>query len=386
MADFPCSKSGGKKVKSSGWAAFDREMRGHLRSESEDGCDPFPPISYHQSHNLNHHDIRGPSRSFSSVVHTSENSNSLQNRIKSKNLVQDSREIIPDFSAQMAGNDIVLRLKSIHPWADENLISDILAGVENDELKASILLEDMVTPTFCPGGSYPEDLSELGNIPENKATDKYSENISQNLIFPLVEPEWDEDDVYLSHRKDAIRMMRSAAKHSRAASNAYLNGNHPSAKQHSQKAREEWLAAEELNRKAAQEILLIRNSNNDLWKLDLHGLHASEAEQILQEHLSRIETHLSLENSATYKPGFRDLVQDRMVAQTLSDSSIKLTMQTVLHVITGTGNHSRGPASLPAVVRGFLNENGYRFDEIRPGIIAVWPKFRRRPGREIGKH
>uniref|UniRef100_A0A0A9E836 Smr domain-containing protein n=1 Tax=Arundo donax TaxID=35708 RepID=A0A0A9E836_ARUDO len=52
--------------------------------------------------------------------------------------------------------------------------------------------------------------------------------------------------------------------------------------------------------------------------------------------------------------------------------------QAILHVITGIGRHSKGQASLPAAVRGFLIENGYRFDELRPGVFAVRPKFRRR--------
>lgn len=50
------------------------------------------------------------------------------------------------------------------------------------------------------------------------------------------------------------------------------------------------MAAESLNKKAAKEILRIKNSKNDLWKLDLHGLHASEAIQALHEHLQQIET------------------------------------------------------------------------------------------------
>ncbi|RVX21450.1 hypothetical protein CK203_002323 [Vitis vinifera] len=45
---------------------------------------------------------------------------------------------------------------------------------------------------------------------------------------------------------------------------------------------------------------------------------------------------------------------------------------------TGRGNHSRGQAALPTAVRSFLNEHGYRFEEARPGVIAVRPKFRHR--------
>lgn len=89
-------------------------------------------------------------------------------------------------------------------------------------------------------------------------------------------------------------MNRSASQHSRAATNAFVRGDHFSAQQHSLKAQEEWLAAEQLNLKAANEILNIRNSKNDAWKLDLHGLHAAEAVLALQEHLLKIETQFPM--------------------------------------------------------------------------------------------
>lgn len=65
------------------------------------------------------------------------------------------------------------------------------------------------------------------------------------------------------------------------------------------KAQEEWHTAEELNSKAATEILSIRNSENDIWRLDLHGLHAAEAIKALQDHLNRIESQGFSNNSAT---------------------------------------------------------------------------------------
>ena len=58
------------------------------------------------------------------------------------------------------------------------------------------------------------------------------------------------------------------------------------------------MTAERLNAKAAKENLSIRNSKNDLWKLDLHGLHAVEAVQALQERLQKLES-LPLDRSAS---------------------------------------------------------------------------------------
>jgi hypothetical protein len=82
---------------------------------------------------------------------------------------------------------------------------------------------------------------------------------------------------------------RSASRHSKAAASAFLRGDRHSAQQHSMKAQEEWHTARKLNSEAATKILSIRNSENDIWRLDLHGLHAAEAIQSLQEHLYRIE-------------------------------------------------------------------------------------------------
>ena len=97
---------------------------------------------------------------------------------------------------------------------------------------------------------------------------------------------------------DFILVNRAAAQHSKSATNAFLRGNHFAAQQFSQKAREEWAAAKRLNMEAAHEILSIRNANNGLWKLDLHGLHAAEAVQALQERLHTIETQLLSKNSS----------------------------------------------------------------------------------------
>lgn len=52
---------------------------------------------------------------------------------------------------------------------------------------------------------------------------------------------------------------------------------------------------------AAKEILSIRNCKNDLWTLDLHGLHAAEAVQALQDHLHKIELQVPYFSSSSNK-------------------------------------------------------------------------------------
>lgn len=205
----------------------------------------------------------------------------------------------------------------------------------------------------------------------------------------------------------SILLSRSASQHSKAATNAFLKGNHSSAHQHSLKAQQQWLTAQTLNAKAANDILSIRNSQNDVWNLDLHGLHAAEAIQVLQQRLHQIETRLLSNRSLS--PNSLRMDSTRMTHSSSLESfdSISMEMQkldkehaplrqrpTSLQVITGiifhitlslslygwkwflinislsrdvlassnfagVGNHSRGRASLPVAVRGFLNENGY---------------------------
>ncbi|KAJ9186808.1 hypothetical protein P3X46_002340 [Hevea brasiliensis] len=97
----------------------------------------------------------------------------------------------------------------------------------------------------------------------SEAAAAYKKPIQGHLRSLPIEPEWEEQDVYLSRRRNALRMMRSVARHSRAATNAFLRGDHFSAQQHSSKARKEWLDAARLNAKVAKEILSIRNNENN---------------------------------------------------------------------------------------------------------------------------
>ncbi|CAK9146435.1 unnamed protein product [Ilex paraguariensis] len=98
----------------------------------------------------------------------------------------------------------------------------------------------------------------------------------------------------------------------------------------------------QLHAKAAKEILIV-----NMWKLDLHGLHAMEAVQALEAHLKMIESQVS--------------------------TSARQRRRSLL-VITGRGNHSRGQPVLPTVIRNFLSENGYDYDDSGPGAITVRPK------------
>ncbi|KAI4354650.1 hypothetical protein L6164_003497 [Bauhinia variegata] len=422
LAESSFKKMSRANGKSSGWAAFDLQQKQKQGPEHEVNKDPFPPISGTTDSLRPCEKLPGnnhvPPKSFSSVLLPSKNFPALKENGNNQTTLlgfdSDSRHqrSVPEKNANLA----IRKLKDHHTWAENSLVEDILAAVDNSIDRASTILEAMAPavsfedhkPSNTPqqatsdektGNSFsfgkvidgaPLSSTLVDHLRDNVedlvgGNDSLSQKISddsnllrnmQLLNYVPVEPEWEDDDVYISHRKDALRMMRSVSRHSRAATNAFHRGDHVSAQQHSLKAQEEWHVAEELNAKAAKEILGIRNSQNDIWRLDLHGLHAAEAILALQEHLHRIES-LGLSKGLTSLNGVKE--KDGTIPST-NDSLNHMDKEKLdkphapsrlrsspLHVITGVGNHSRGQAALPTAVRSFLNENGYRFEEMRPG-------------------
>ncbi|KAG5223871.1 Smr (Small MutS Related) domain-containing protein [Salix suchowensis] len=395
-----------RRVKSSGWAAFDLKQR--QKDGEGDGKDPFPAI--------------GDLPSFSSVLQPPASPGFPT--VKTQN-VNNLTATVADFSAGYRNFDKVIEekndgnvlldlksLKEIHGWADFSLIEDVMSSVDNDAAKAFVLLNEMVSNAdfdedegakFNSGfnKSLADDIADLSSTLEDAL--KYNDHNNDKNNIELredvgvsssvdaaanmklilghlksipVEPEWEEDDLYLSHRKNALRMMRLASRHSRAATNAFLRRDHSSAQQHSLRAQEKWSAAEQLNAQAAKEILSIRNSGNDPWKLDLHGLHAGEA-TLVPNNRSTSPCRIKTKNGIIHSPpfdGFRTVDAENLDKQQAALRQRRTSVQ----VITGVGNHSRGQAALPTAVKSFLNDNGYRFDETRPGMITVRPKFRRR--------
>ncbi|XP_020573743.1 uncharacterized protein LOC110020102 [Phalaenopsis equestris] len=399
-----------------GWAAFDRKHREKQGSGTEGAVVPYPIISnetnsdlMESSNNTNSGESSVsigpvPTRSFSSVVLSSKpiefpffNTHSKPGTLNI-NIDGDEHDAVRESNVNP-----IWMLKDVHSWADQQLIKDILAAVNNDVGKASILLKEMFsseteTKNVQPGSfgmcsqinlSEHVDvfLERSSTFEENKLSNNSHNKLMVKQFYVPNEPDWEEDDVYLSCRKDALKMMRAASQHSRGASNAYLRGDHLTAQQLSARAREEWTTAEQLNSQAAEEILRIRNSNNDLWKLDLHGLHATEAVHALKQHLQRIESMMMNHSVSPHEFAKVETIQASPSFVSLSGLEtssnakgiiVPQQRQTLLHVITGTGNHSKGQASLPAAIKSFLIDGGYRFDDARAGVISVRPIFRHR--------
>lgn len=94
------------------------------------------------------------------------------------------------------------------------------------------------------------------------------------------------------------------------------------------------MTAERLNSTAAEEILTIRNSENDMWKLDLHGLHVAEAVQALQHRLQTIELQGSKNRlTAKEKKGMHTSCMD--IENDDKQFASLRQIQTPLQVITG---------------------------------------------------
>lgn len=237
----------------SGWTAFDIKQKNKNNIESEVDKDPFPPIG--SSGSMRHGDKLGkkkhvPMKPFSSVLLPNENFPSLSEDGNGRKAVfgYDSDGKSRGTTAQEDVNLASKKLKEQHPWAENSLIDDILAAVNNNVDKAVALLETMVSADDfeeCKVSSYPHPRPTISKTGESHTlemvnddilfnssiggrlqdNDKDSENRSSsssqkfsdvsNLKYKMdllnsipVEPEWEEDDIYISHRKDALKTMR----------------------------------------------------------------------------------------------------------------------------------------------------------------------------------
>ncbi|KAH7681411.1 Smr domain-containing protein [Dioscorea alata] len=163
----------------------------------------------------------------------------------------------------------------------------------------------------------------------------------------------DNNTIYHTHRKDALNMSRVASEHARASSEALRRGDRNKGYRLSSMAQEESICAKKLHKKAAEEIMRKTNKSNNIWKLDLHCLHASEAVDAVKQRLKKLEA------------------SPRTPLKSLSPHC----QPNVLTIISGVGKHSKGSPVLPRAVKEFLTNNRYRFYDLRPGVIVVYPKF-----------
>ena len=243
---------------SSGWTAFDLKQRKKNGLESEVGKDPFPPIG--ASNSMRHDDKlvkrnRVPVKSFSSVLLPTKNFPPLKEGRDNQKQMAGS-DSVRKYCGTAAQEDVDLAIKKLkeqHRWAENSLIEDILAAVSNDVDKAATLLETMAsavnfgeckvssdpraaTSDYIPCEEKTDEIhilekvkndipihsSVVGHIKDNdkdledrnaSSVEKLSDDDNVRSKLGLlnsvpVQPEWEEDDIYLSHRKDALKTMR----------------------------------------------------------------------------------------------------------------------------------------------------------------------------------
>lgn len=189
----------------SGWTDFDLNQRRKQQGAADNhDSNPYPSLSALAAPRKNESLLAKP---FSSVLAPSIAFPSLKD-VKSSNF--------PATTSTAATTKAYGKLKDHHPWADESLIQDVLAGVNDNVDEALSLLEAMVVTDHHQVDKKEEVESSCNNFDSSASNHKQlmDEGSSLQLLdiiksLPVEpEPEWGEDDVYLIYRKDAIRMMR----------------------------------------------------------------------------------------------------------------------------------------------------------------------------------
>lgn len=222
------------KGQSAGWTAFDLKQRKNINFESEVDKDHFPAIGTSESTVKKNH---LPAKPFSSVLLPTKHFPPLKEGLNNKKAVlgSDSDEKYCEGPAQEDVNLAIKKLREQNLWAEHSLIEDILAAVNNNVDKASALLETMASAvnfedykvssaviTTTDDTPYKNKTNEsltLGKVKDDIPFDNHQDNDKvlenrnvspiQNLLNSVpVEPEWEDDDIYISNRKDALKTMR----------------------------------------------------------------------------------------------------------------------------------------------------------------------------------
>ena len=239
-----------RRVKTSGWAAFDLKQRQKDDIVAQSGDELFPSLRTTTS-------SLQPSKTSTRDKHVKSFSSAIQPSLhfptlKHYNIFSKSSEVgssespqISELSLEVKFNLVYKQLKEMFVWADDSLIEDVIAATGNDVNKASSFLKAMVSDqrsheleitevenhnklTSKKEDESSKDVHEPAKMcsftepclgsKNNNVSNKFTENLYNDymeinailgqLTSIPVEPEWEEDDVYLSCRKDAIKKIR----------------------------------------------------------------------------------------------------------------------------------------------------------------------------------
>ncbi|KAM9984229.1 hypothetical protein ACTFIZ_003912 [Dictyostelium cf. discoideum] len=224
----------------------------------------------------------------------------------------------------------------------ENLKSLFSHVLENDVNREFIYNNQIYDDCYnCLVKKYGEPKKPAGIQPTN---DQSSSNSSKNCpSFGSYKKEWVETGVevsllYKQHRETAILHARERNRLFNQAARAF--GSAVTSREYALEAQQHDALMKEYNRKARDIIFNTRNKDYDPVNnnvLDFHGLHVSEALEILENHLDRLP----------------------------------------LTVIVGTGHHSLTPsARLPNKIKDYLSGNSFSFKDIstdkRGGLLLIY--------------
>lgn len=242
MAGLRITRMSRGRGKSPGWAAFDlkyRQKQG-LDPDLLGQADPFPAIASSLTPLVPPQTSLTNTKRFSSLLLPSRDNG--KNNKPTPLVGHSSRQCSNKLDERNDRALVVEKLKELHPWADNSLVRDVLAAAGDNLDIASALLESMFP------NNYTLEQSELTRFAESNApsqgvwsgntmsladlssthvdslqhsSEELEENIAvgkdlsdddklilERLKSVPVEPEWEEDDLYLIHRKDALKMMR----------------------------------------------------------------------------------------------------------------------------------------------------------------------------------
>ncbi|KAF2324299.1 hypothetical protein GH714_011860 [Hevea brasiliensis] len=169
IASSPYAKNSQARGKSTGWAAFglkQRQKRGLQLQQV--GDDPFPPLpttgitSLRPCENISNNNGFSAGSFLSVLLHFADFPPITKNGNCNK-LTQVSDSGLVKVLEEKDLNFVFNRLKELHSWADESLIEDIMASVNNDIDKATTLLRMISTGNSTEKGEA-KDLSNCDDF------------------------------------------------------------------------------------------------------------------------------------------------------------------------------------------------------------------------------
>ncbi|EAL63032.1 small MutS related family protein [Dictyostelium discoideum AX4] len=145
------------------------------------------------------------------------------------------------------------------------------------------------------------------------------------------------EELYKKGQEKVDRIAKERDDLHKQADKAFESGDKSLGHQLREQAKAKTQELEKASKEASKSVFIAKNAKNDKFTVDLHGLHANDAIELLVEHLDGIKSNKGKEFT----------------------------------IITGAGNHSdaNGPKIKP-MVHKLMKEKGYTYSEVNNGSIV----------------